>query len=484
MSHLKQNIKNSVYNVADVIVYPLAFFVTIPFFMKHLGADLFGLWMLMNTLIITFQILNLGLGPAIVKFTALHKTTHDQPEQSNILSAGISFSVILACISILAGLIISYLTNKGVFFDLPQNLRSTGAAAIMITAFIIGSKFTEQILLHTFKGIERFDLYFFINNFIKFLTLIINIIQVYYFQSLTAMLAVSLCVTILMIAFQIWLLYKMIPGFEFKWQVKTSSAKKLLQFGFFIWIQSIIIIIVFQLDRYFVVSFWGPAELGYYALVSTIFVNIHSCISATATWLIPRLVAQNPGSEKQKSMYLNLRAFVTITGITILGIFYLLYQPLFSIWIGTEKLKHIESYINLFTAFEFFYLLLVVPPIFMNYSGFIQKGTMIIYFFSVLNIFGIICGFLYQQNGNGLIMGLLVSTAVSLPFVYYFVNRILFRKVFLYELAFFLVLPLIACMMIYLEGVEQKVTVFIIVLLLCWLYFIKFERNKIMHLFR
>lgn len=484
MSRLKRNIKNSVYNVADVVLYPLAFFATIPFFMKQLGEELFGLWMLMNSLIITFQILNMGLGPAIMKFTALYKHKSEEEKLSNIISAGVSYSLLLLFISISAGLIISYFTGRGYLFQLPLQIRETGAIAIVITGCIIGLKFIEQTLLHVFKGIERFDFYFYLNNGIRFLTLIINLVQVSYFKSLTSMLAVSAIVTLSMLLLQFLLLKRLVPTFRMSFQFTSVWSKQLLQFGLFIWIQSLIVIIVFQLDRYIVIANWGPVELGYYALVSTIFVNIHTIITAGASWLIPRIVAQTSAQEQQLQLYRNLRAYVSTTGILLLGLFSFLYSPLFSVWIGAEKLQHIKNYTLLFIALEFFYLLIITPAMFMNYSGRIKTGTAIIYIVSLLNIAGIIIGYSVLQNAEGLIIGLIISTAVAVPVIYMLVNKILFNKPLLHELLFFLLLPSIGCIMLYSENSILKGSLFMLLLLLCRLYFINFEKNKTALLFQ
>lgn len=478
MSNVTRNIKNSVYNTADVIVYPVFFFATIPFFMNHLGEEVFGLWMLMNSLIIAFQIFNFGLAPAIIKYTAYYRAKKDADALNKTIHNGLGISFLLLFLSICSGAVLAYLISKKQLFALPASITGLGVKAMLLTSVIIGLKFSEQVLLHVFKGMERFDLYFFINNTIRFLTLGINMVQIYFFTSLTAMLAVSIIVTLLMIGVQMLLLKKTAKWFTAGIALNKENASELLSFGFFTWIQSLIVIVTFQIDRYIVVSKYGTAVLGYYALVATIFVNIHTCITAAANWLIPKIVNQSSAE-----LYKNLRAFVTLLGFFALIVFCMLYKPVFKLWVGDEKLEQMTSYIQLFTAFEFFYFLMIAPPLFLNYSGNIKQGTKAIYIVSLLNMTGLITGFLVTGTISGMLWGLLISTIAGMLIVYEIINQLVLKRAFLFDALFFLISAGCASLAIFYPVIIVQVFVLILVTGGCLLYFVKFEKNNIRLLF-
>jgi O-antigen/teichoic acid export membrane protein len=483
MSFLKKNIRNSVYNVADVFFYPIAFFISIPFFMKHLGEEMFGLWMLVNTLIITFQILNLGLGPAIIRYTAVYKHQQDLANLSRTISAGLSFSLLLLAAGIGIGLIISYFTGTGFFFNLPQTLRATGASAVALASCIIGLKFTEQTILHVYKGMERYDLYFIVNNGIKFLILFINILQVYYSKSLTAMLAVNIAVTFIMIPVQLLIIRKLIPGYVPRFYFKIKEFKELLSFGLYVWVQTVIVVIAFQIDRFIVVSFAGPAELGYYAVVSTLFMNIHSCITATVSWLIPRIASMAALETAEKKIYSHLAAFVPLIGLSALLAFYIIYQPLIELWAGPAAFLRMKDYILLFMAFELFYMLLIAPSLYITYSGRVKTGVLITYLTSFLNIAGMIIGFLVTGNITGMVTGLLLSTVLAMCIVYTLVHKNLFQKALPGQTAFYLLLPALFCVMMYFHQPAISAVIVLLLILLYGLYFFKIKKLNFRVLF-
>jgi len=483
MSNVARNIQNSVYNTADVIVYPVFFFATVPFFMKHLGEEIFGLWMLMNTLILSFQVFNLGLGPAMMRYTALYHSTKNETALKNTVSTGIGISLLLFVLSIGVGSLIALLISKGSLFHLPASITPLAAKAMLLTSLIIGTKFCEQALLHVFKGLERFDIYFFINNTIRFITLGINMIQVYFLKSLTAMLAVSIVVTVMMLLVQLFVLKKIKKDIHPLPSLKKLYLLELMKFGFFTWIQSLIVLLVFQVDRFIVVSKYGTVTLGYYALTATIFVNIHTCITAAAYWLVPKITAQQNDQPVNTKLYKSLRAFVTITGIAALALFYICYKPLFTLWVGSEKLLQLDDFVPLFTAFEFFYILMIVPPLFLNYSGYVNQGTRAIYIVSLLNIAGLIGGFAYAGSINGMLWGLLLSTVAGVIIVYELINKLLFNKAFFSETLFFIAAAALGCTVIVFPSYIIQVGVLFLVLLLSWSYFVKIEKTDIRLLF-
>ncbi|MFN5133915.1 MAG: lipopolysaccharide biosynthesis protein [Chitinophagaceae bacterium] len=480
MSKVSRNIKNSVYNVADVVLYPVSFFATIPFFMRQMGEEIFGLWMLINTLIVAFQVFNLGLGPAVMKFTALYTRQNETSKLSQIISGGLSFSFMLLLLSLSAGFIISYFTGNGTLFKLPVHLRETAAAAVAIAGCIIGLKFTEQTLLHVFKGLERFDLYFHINNGIKFLILLINMVQAYYSQPLTAMLTVNIILTLIMLPLQIIILRKLLPGYLPLFSLKM---KELFSFGFYVWVQTVIVIIVFQVDRFIVISFAGPAELGYYAVVSTLFINIHGCITATVSWLIPRIGSISEHESSEKKIYQHLAAFVLCIGLCTLLLFFICYKPLIEFWAGNAVLLRIKDYLLLFLAFELFYMLLIAPSMFITYSGHIKTGVLITYLTSFMNIAGMIAGFLITKSITGMVEGLLFSTVAAMCIVYTIVNKKLFHKFLPADTAFFLLLPALFCIMIYVHQTQVSAIIILLLALLYGLYFFKIKKLNFRVLF-
>ena len=66
MNKTPGNIKNSTWNLASIIIYPVVFLALTPFFIDQLGEDDFGIWMLINSYVyIAVHIVSFGMGNSI-----------------------------------------------------------------------------------------------------------------------------------------------------------------------------------------------------------------------------------------------------------------------------------------------------------------------------------------------------------------------------------------------------------------------------------
>ncbi|PIQ26158.1 MAG: hypothetical protein COW63_17905, partial [Bacteroidetes bacterium CG18_big_fil_WC_8_21_14_2_50_41_14] len=71
MQKTSGNIKNSSWNLANILLYPIAFLALTPFFINKLGEVDFGIWMLVNSYVyIAVNIISFGLGNSITAYVA------------------------------------------------------------------------------------------------------------------------------------------------------------------------------------------------------------------------------------------------------------------------------------------------------------------------------------------------------------------------------------------------------------------------------
>lgn len=483
MNSKAQNIKNSIWNIIDVVLYPITFLATTPFFIDRFGEQVFGLWMLLNSLLIAFQVFNFGLSTSTVKFVAQFRHLNQAQRVKIVINTNLSVSILLFVLSILLGFVISRNVKNNNLFDLPLQLRHTASIAIQITCIIIGLKFIEQIFLNAFKGLNRFDTYALLNGIIRFGTLGINIIQLFFYQTLVTMLVTNLLITVLMLVVQFFLLRKNVKDYAIRFFFRKKFLKETGQFGLLTWLQSVAVIIVFQLDKYLVITYYGPEELGKYAITATIFVNIHTALTACITWLIPKLIKYKDSRNESRQLYLAMRAFITMVSIIALSVFYIIHAPFFSLWIGADRFGKIREYIRLFTVFEFFYMLIIAPPLYLNYSNHVRSGTLVILLTSILNIAGILIGYFLYNSIQGILYGLIISTIVAAILVYGIVCKIVFHKRIFWEVFVFLGFSVLASTLVLTGSYILQSAILGGIIFLLYLAFIKKEKFSLNALF-
>jgi len=264
---------------------------------------------------------------------------------------------------------------------------------------------------------------------------------------------------------------------------RKKFLKETGQFGLLTWLQSVAVIIVFQLDKYFVITYYGPEELGKYAITATIFVNIHTALTACVTWLIPKLIKYKDSINESRQLYITMRAFITILSIIALSVFYIIHEPFFNLWIGASRFGKIKEYVKLFTVFEFFYMLIIAPPLYLNYSNHVRSGTVIIFLTSIFNIAGILIGYFLYNSIPGILYGLIISTIAAAILVYVIMYKIVIQGKIFWEVFVFLGFSVLACTLVLTGNHILQSAIVVGIIFLLYLAFIKKEKFSLNALF-
>lgn len=416
------NIKNSTWNLANILLYPIAFLAFTPFFINELGEDDFGIWMLINSYVyIAVHIISFGMGNSITAHVAEALGRNNSIklkgyiDSSTKLIGWISIGTVLA--AILGGLIVSF----GRVFT--ENLDKI----LIIATLLISVKFWELLYQSILKGFERFDLSSLYNTISKFLVLGAQIVIVLYGYSLWEIFISNLIINGLMLIVQAFIAYRLIPGYHFSWRTNKEERNELFHFGFWTWLQTVVSVVAYQVDRFVIAIFLGPAIAGYYILASTIANHMHMAFGAVVSWLFPKIARKKESVKNITSYFLTLRGFSVGTSLVAILITFLLYDPLFTLWLGPEKFHKMGEYFRLFLIFEAFLVMTIVPLFYLNGIKMLKLITSLEFMYKVGVIVGMFIAFWILPTADSLIIGQIVALVVLIPLEYLIVNRKLLK---------------------------------------------------------
>jgi O-antigen/teichoic acid export membrane protein len=124
-------------------------FWLIPFIIKSLGQDMYGLWTLSFSLIGFFSLLDFGFGLGVVKWTGESRVTGEHEYRNHMLSTVFFVYVMVALIGmILLGGFAYFFYAKA--FSIPKPMQTTAIAVLLILGL---RSLLIQIPLSLFKGI-------------------------------------------------------------------------------------------------------------------------------------------------------------------------------------------------------------------------------------------------------------------------------------------------------------------------------------------
>jgi O-antigen/teichoic acid export membrane protein len=408
-----RNLKNTFWNMVDTILYPVAVLGLTPFFLKHLGEKMFGVYMLSFSILFSLQILNMGLGTATIRNVARFWGQRDSKGISETINVNLSFSLVLFALCAIIGGIIALLVDYAGLFNIESGLKNYTATCVFIAALIGGLKFSEQIVQFSFKGFERFDIAAWFNISVRVGILLTNVLMVGLFKaSVISMLCVNLSITFTLFLAQLYSLQKVFPGYVFQIQFKKSRLLEELNFGFWIWLQSLLMIITYQTDRY-AVTYLGLETLSYYALTATIFNHVYMMLGSLFPWLFPRIAVMRSQNQDALPLFKTIRSTMAAFGIISLSCFFLLREPILTLWVGHDKFLKLDQFIPLFTGFEMFFILTIVPGAFLNSAGYEKLWFRINLAYGLLTIAAILTCFFISHSTQGVIVGLIIGAALS-----------------------------------------------------------------------
>lgn len=166
----------------------LGFFM-LPFLVRHLGEDLYGLWVLVSSLTATLYLFDLGFASAVTRFVARYISRQDDDQVNRIVSSslviytGLALAILAACTGL--ALLVPYWLPNHDRQDLIQTL-------VLITGATLAVEFPFKSFAGIAASYMRYDLLSYSRIFFKIATTLAILILVLQGHSLLAMAIVGL----------------------------------------------------------------------------------------------------------------------------------------------------------------------------------------------------------------------------------------------------------------------------------------------------
>jgi O-antigen/teichoic acid export membrane protein len=417
-----RNIANTFWNISDTFLYPALFFGSTAFFIHKLGTVQFGIWMLINTIVVSMQVFNFGIGSSVFRNVTYQEAQYNTEGKRQVIANGLSLTIVLAGISLVLAGIGAYLVYNHNLLHVEAGFRTLCCQGILLAGFIVGFKFFEQVFTSYFKAREQFNKAMLISSGNRLTALLLNIVLLVCFPlQIVHLLLVIILVNIGTMILSLILLYRDFPGFRFRFNLKLPRQEA--HFALFTWLQSLAILLTFQADRYLVVNFFGLAVLSYYAVTATIFNHLHMVFNAMLPWLAPKLTRLYARNADGLELYTAARNLMAAVSLVCLLLMYLLYPFVFRLILGSETLTHINEYVKYFILFELFFVLNVIPTYYFNTMGQERRYFYLLLFFAFLTFSSMWLCLWYFGNPVAVLYALTGSCVV-----YIFVQNVMINR--------------------------------------------------------
>lgn len=283
--------KNTVWNLVGTGAPFLMGLVTIPYLIKGIGVEAFGILTLVWALIGYFSLFDFGLGRALTQQVATSLHSNNNSQIPRLVKSGLVFT---AYTGLVGGILLAVLSNPLGYhwLKVSPDLQSDTAICLLVAAFGIPLTTITTGLrgvieaFEDFKGVNLLRVFLGIANFgLPALSLMLV------GKSLTLMVALLILARFIILVAHIFLMNKKLPAKWYKDKASRDDIKSLLTFGAWMTVSNIISPLMVTADRFVIASILGAGFVAYYTVPFEVLIRVLILPAALTSALFPRLAS-------------------------------------------------------------------------------------------------------------------------------------------------------------------------------------------------
>lgn len=336
-STLKQIISNTLSGWGSVFIRSIIALLMVPFLLKQLGTNGYGLIGLLGVLLSFSQVADLGLRQALGRELAEHFARKDEKGFNELANTALLLYCIIAIL--LAFICWTFSSLFVEFFKIPQEMRAVATLAIQIYGCVsILLSFITPVFMAGLTSNHRFDLV----NSIQIVGSILSSLVLFVALSLTnqalfTWISIMLLYQLLILIFGYFLYKKYCSYSKFGIQfINFSRLKSLFHLGGYMYILQLTRALSERSDPLVISYFFGPSGVALYRPGGRISEMVRPVVLTMADQLYPLTTKQHIQGEKEsvKKILLIGTRYTMLLGVLVSVGMFTFATPFCRLWLG------------------------------------------------------------------------------------------------------------------------------------------------------
>jgi O-antigen/teichoic acid export membrane protein len=380
--------KNVGSNWILMIVSMASAYILLPFSLRHLGIEQYGVWLLITSFTGYLSLLVLGVPMASVRFITHDASTGDHLAMNRTIATCAGMYLLIGLGSLLIGLAMVLIFN--IVYVIPAGIRNSAQLAYVVVVATTSISFIAQLP----HGILASHHAFVRRNVVLSVMIIVRLALTMGFlvwmPSLTALAVAQMLPVIIESAIMWVVLKRCYPEVRldlrlFDW----AKMRQIFSFSVFVLILNIGIQLSFQTDSLVIGKMLDVGQIPYYSVANTIMVYAMQFVIGIAAVVMPMATRMHTRGETEELRRLFFKWSKIVLSLSLLGCLYLIvYGPaLIRVWIGEgfERESGTILQVLMFSAMVFLPIRGVALPVLMG-IGKPGKATIAFLATGVLNL--------------------------------------------------------------------------------------------------
>jgi O-antigen/teichoic acid export membrane protein len=413
---IKQLLTSTGSNILVLIVKIVITFVMTPIFLQNMGNYDYGLWEIIASIVGYLGILDLGIKPAVTRFTAKYKVEKNQDALKVMYSSAFAFTLFVG------SLISIFLICLGAFFPEIIAPESADTVTYSLVFIILGLQmllvFPGYVPESILEGLQQYS----IKNIVTIVNSIVGASVLYYFMNANNGLYVLALVNAVGLSLKYILYFYMVSRSRYgglipdKSKVSFKVIKNLLHFGGKSFIQGVAYKIESATDVLVIGYFLSPAMVPIYSIPANLMGHIRNIGFTLTLAFMPKFSELSAKQDRQEiiKFYLNSSKWTIaiILPITILGV---IFGPTFiTLWLG-EKYGEQSQIILLLLAI--FTMVPLLDPVMERYLTAINKHAILAKLYPVSALINLLSSIILVEHLGiiGVALGSIIPLCILVP---------------------------------------------------------------------
>lgn len=330
-------LSNSIYNLIGWLLPTIVSFLTIPFIVRMLGNDGYGILMLSTAVIGYFSLMDINLTQGSIKYIAEYHAKGDSSRVNEVLSLSL---LIYSVIGVL-GAILLYISVDLFLMDMlkiPQKFQETSRTVFHLSAlgFFIG--LIHNYLISIPKSIHRFDISAKIEAGFGIVLMALTVVLLYLGFNLLGVVILKLAMLFLNCITLFIVVKKTIPYARFISSISRDTTRKMAAFSGYSFLSKIAAAITTNTDRLVIGAIISSSAVTLYTVPFMLVSRLMNISFRLSIIMFP--VASEMGStgqsEELKKIYIVLSRHIFFLNIALTTILCLFSKQILQIWMGND----------------------------------------------------------------------------------------------------------------------------------------------------
>lgn len=327
-------IKNVLMNWIAVAATVLAGFLMSPFLVRHLGDSVYGVWILIGSLVGYLGLLDFGITPSILKYIAEYRARNDQEAINRVVSGAFAVFSILGIVSLLVSLVIAFSFNN--IFNTP--LSDNVAAAVVILAGInLAITFPALVFIGVLRGYQRYDIDASITAITIVLRSLLLVVLIRKGYGIMALAGATLIFDMLRLAYLVRAAYRLNPDIRIaRAYVERNEMRRLFGYSAYVFVMIVGKQMIFYTDSIVIGLFLTTSAVTAYFVASRLVTYLQMLVSEMVGVLTPTtsdLAARND-QDGIKELLIVSTKYMLLIALPASAVFFVMGGDFITLWMG------------------------------------------------------------------------------------------------------------------------------------------------------